>query len=185
MSDIDKTLQSAFKSDFAASAKAASDGARNISITLSGNGRYSRDDIMAILKEIDETHRKTGHFTGRLQLDFGDWGRDVGRIAVTLGSITWTRYGYTLPPGFMSDGASVPRALWWFLPPWGDRSTIAALFHDWLCELLIAGRPQPGATTRADCDRLFRDCLVDLGVSAWRAWAAWTGVRAFSIASGA
>lgn len=120
-------------------------------------------------------------FTGRLQLDFGDWGRRVGRIAVTLSPITWTRYGYTLPAGFMSDGASVPRVLWWFLPPWGDRSTIAALFHDWLTELLIAGNPARGAETRAACDRLFRECLIDLGVSSWRAWTAWAGVRAYSL----
>lgn len=156
-----------------------------INVTLTGGGRYSRDDIMAILEEIDETYRKTGHFTGRLQLDFGDWGRDVGRIAVTLSAITWTRYSYTLPAGFMSDGASVPRPLWWFLPPWGDRSTIAALFHDWLTELVIAGNPARGAETRADCDRLFRECLIDLGVSAWRAWLAWSGVRAYSIATSA
>src|SRR5690606_17259209 len=119
-----------------------------------------------------------GRFVGRLQLDFGDWGKDVGRIAVTLSPITWTRYGYILPEGFMSDGASVPRPLWWFLPPWGDRSTIAALFHDWLCET------RPGAETRSDCDGMFRECLIDLGVEPWRAWLAWAGVRAFSIATG-
>lgn len=113
---------------------------------------------------------------GRLQLDFGDWGRDVGRIAVTLSEITWTRYGTTLPAGFMSDGATVPRFLWWFLPPWGDRATIAALFHDWLCE--ESGLP------RRDCDRMFRECLLDLGVSHWRAWPAWLGVRAASLAWG-
>lgn len=124
-------------------------------------------------------------FLGRLQLDFGDWGRDVGRIAVTLGSITWVRYGYTLPAGVMSDGASVPRALWWFLPPWGDRATIAALFHDWLCDELAAGRPLSDAEDRVDCDRLFRECLIDLGVAPWRAWLCWAGVRAYSIISGA
>jgi hypothetical protein len=122
-------------------------------------------------------------FSGRLQLDFGDWGPDVGRIATTLSDIGWR--GYLLPKAFMSDGASVPRPLWWFLPPWGDRATVAALFHDWLCDELNAGRPKPGAVTRADCDRLFRECLIDLGVSPWRAWTCWAGVRAFSIATGA
>ena len=118
-------------------------------------------------------------FTGRLQLDFGDWGPDYGRYAWTLGDIGWR--GYMLPAGFMSDGASVPRALWWFLPPFGDRSTIAALFHDYLTERLIAGNPARGAETRDDCDRLFRECLIDLGVSPWRAWTAWAGVRAYSL----
>lgn len=118
-------------------------------------------------------------FTGRLQLDFGDWGKDVGRIAVTLGEIGWR--GYVLPAGFMSDGATVPRFLWWFLPPWGDRATVAALFHDWLTTAHAEGNPLPGAETRADCDRLFRECLIDLGVSAFKARLCWLGVRAYSI----
>ena len=122
-------------------------------------------------------------FTGRLQLDFGDWGPEYGRYAWTMGEIEWR--GFVLPVGYMSDGASVPRPLWWFLPPFGDRSTVAALFHDWLCEQIEDGRPLPGAGTRRDCDRLFRECLIDLGVEPWRAWIAWAGVRAFSIVTGA
>lgn len=118
-------------------------------------------------------------FRGRLQLDFGDWGKDVGRIASTMSEIGWR--GYTLPAGFMSDGASVPRFLWWFLPPWGDRSTVAALFHDYLTENHKKGFPLTGARTRAACDRLFRECLIELGVSPLRAWLAWLGVRAYSI----
>jgi hypothetical protein len=114
-------------------------------------------------------------FSGSLQLDFGDWGR-AGRIAITLSPITWR--GITLPAGFMSDGASVPRALWWFMPPWGDRSTLAALFHDFVCE---ARPPLPGLETRAACDRLLYDALIDLCVARWRARLAWAGVRAASL----
>lgn len=123
--------------------------------------------------------RALSNITGRLQLDFGDWGRDVGRIAVTLSPITWR--GYTLEAGFMSDGSSVPRFLWWFLPPWGDRSTIASLFHDKACDMLKAGAPILGCTTRSLCDKMYLDLLVDLGVSRPRALAAWAGVRFYSV----
>jgi len=143
-------------------------------------------------------------FTGRLQLDFGDFSADnpdwdggvsAGRIAITLGAISWR--GYTLEAGFMSDGASVPRLLWWFLPPWGDRTTIASLFHDKSCDMQKAGTPILGCDTRAKCDRLFRECFVELSFVGWaranwwvragmclsipRAWLCWSGVRAYSI----
>lgn len=122
-------------------------------------------------------------FSGRLQLDFGDWTEvNAGRIAITLGPISWR--GYTLEAGFMSDGASVPQFLWWFLPPWGDVTTIAALFHDKACDMLKAGTPILGCDTRAKCDRLYREASIDLGSPAWRAWVAWAGVRAYSIYEG-
>jgi hypothetical protein len=48
----------------------------------------------------------------RIKLEFGDWGADVGRIAILLEPMTLC--GITVPDGVMSDGASVPRLLWWF-----------------------------------------------------------------------
>ncbi len=35
-------------------------------------------------------------------------------------------------PGAVVNGASVPRALWWFASPWSGRYTTAAVFHDLL-----------------------------------------------------
>lgn len=37
----------------------------------------------------------------------------------------------TIPEGFIWDGSSVPRFLWWLLPPEGDFE-IAGLIHDYL-----------------------------------------------------
>lgn len=121
-------------------------------------------------------------FTGRLRLDFGDWGAGVGRVAILLEPVSWR--GITLPAGFMSDGATVPRFLWWFLPPWGDAATVAALIHDFACDSLKAGNPVAGGPTRAACDALFREALLDVGVAAWRAWLCWSGVRAYSLYEG-
>lgn len=119
-------------------------------------------------------------FTGRLQVDFGDWtDQNAGRIAILLNDVTWR--GITVPAGFMSDGATVPRFLWWFLPPWGDRATVAALIHDFACDSLKAGAPVPGGETRERCDGLFRAAVIELGVSRWRAWLSWSGIRAYSI----
>lgn len=124
-------------------------------------------------------------FTGSLQLDFGDW-QHAGRIAITLTQVTWDNgdLNATIPAGYMSDGASVPRWLWWFLPPWGDRSTFAALLHDYLLDRLqgfIPGGPVQGAETRAKCDAQFLAALLALKVEWWRAYPAWAGVRAHSI----
>jgi hypothetical protein len=127
-------------------------------------------------------------FTGNLQLDFGDW-QKAGRIAVTLSPVGWQSDTVlvTIPAGFMSDGASVPQLLWWFLPPWGDRSTFAALVHDYLLDRLqgfAPGGPVAGAEDRARCDGQFLEALLTLGVPRWRALIAWAGVRAHSIRLG-
>lgn len=37
-----------------------------------------------------------------------------------------------VPAGFTTDGASVPRFLWKYIPPWGIYGN-AAIVHDWLC----------------------------------------------------
>lgn len=122
-------------------------------------------------------------FSGRLQLDFGDWDK-AGRIAITLSPVIWTMpdIGATIPAGYMSDGASVPQWLWWFLPPWGDRATFAALLHDYLLDRLQGFQPGGAiAATRSACDRQFLLACLALGVPAWKAYAAYFGVRAHSI----
>lgn len=123
------------------------------------------------------------YFDGSLQLDFGEW-QNAGRIAITLSSVTWvnSEIAVTIPAGYMSDGASVPRFLWWFLPPWGDRATFAALLHDYLLDRFQGFQPGgPILNTRAKCDGQFLAALLSLGVEPWRAYPAWLGVRAHSI----
>jgi hypothetical protein len=128
-------------------------------------------------------------FVGNLRLDFGDWGK-AGRIAILLGVVTWISTDAKYPmlvnirDEYMSDGASVPWFLWWFLPPWGDRSTFAALLHDYLLDRLQGwepGGPVTGAETRELCDRQYLIASLALSVAPWRAYLAWLGVRAHSI----
>jgi hypothetical protein len=121
------------------------------------------------------------HFLGPLRLDFGDWGPNIGRIAVTLADMWWITNSLSLPvliPAVtMSDGASVPRPLWWFLPPWGDPSTWAAILHDYLCQRIETGVPVPGCETRLACDWQFYLALRASGINWASAGIAWVGVR--------
>ena len=76
----------------------------------------------------------------------------------------------SVPAGFVTDFASVPRILWWLLPPWG-RYGKAAVIHDWLY------KSKPWSRRR--CDSIFLEGMKVLGVS----WATRTtmygAVRAF------
>lgn len=70
----------------------------------------------------------------------------------------------TVPAGYLTDGASVPRAFWSLLPPWGPYGQ-AAVVHDLLCEYLsIVDHGQPKAITRERADEIFSEAMVVLGV---------------------
>lgn len=53
---------------------------------------------------------------------------------------------YTVPKGFVSDLASVPRILWSIIPPWGKYYK-AAIVHDYL---YIQGKGGKAGKLRAD-----------------------------------
>ena len=60
-----------------------------------------------------------------------------------------------VPAGFVTNLASIPRALWSILPPHGKWAK-AAIVHDYL--YTTADRP------RSDCDRIFKEGMGVLGV---------------------
>jgi hypothetical protein len=87
----------------------------------------------------------------------------------------WREHRLTIRKGYQFDGASVPRALWWvrgFSPL--DRSIVAALAHDWICD-------HPNLLPRIVGDAIFFALLVDSGVPRWRASIMYLGVRAWSV----
>jgi hypothetical protein len=61
-----------------------------------------------------------------------------------------------VPAGFVTDFASIPRALWAILPPVG-RYGLAAVIHDRLYRL--------GVTSRGDADRVLLEAMQVCGVS--------------------
>lgn len=61
----------------------------------------------------------------------------------------------TVPAGFPSDGASVPRIFWGIFPPSGQY-TMAAVLHDFLCDYKVFDS--------RTSHRIFAEALKDLGV---------------------
>ena len=87
--------------------------------------------------------------------------------------LTWTATPpvtqlLTIPTGFITDFASVPRMPLVYLAV-GGMGERAAVVHDYL----YGG----GLCSRADADAVFRACLIACRVSRWRAWLMWAGVR--------
>lgn len=76
-----------------------------------------------------------------------------------------------VPRGFVTDFASVPRLPFAYLI-FGGVGHSAAVIHDWLYS------PKSGkGVTRAEADEVFHEALVVCGISKWRAWMMWMGVR--------
>lgn len=90
-------------------------------------------------------------------------------------------YRLTVPAGFETDGASVPRIFFPLISAW-DLSFSAPIVHDYLYR--TQGRPltvypSARAFTRRETDRIFRYLQEDEGVWWWRRWSSWFAVRLF------
>lgn len=75
---------------------------------------------------------------------------------------------FTVPAGFITDFASVPRILWNLFPPYG-KYTKAAVLHDYFYIVQTI--------SRKDADGLFRRTMRELGVGKVRRWLMWAAVR--------
>ncbi|MGF6549288.1 DUF1353 domain-containing protein [Paraburkholderia youngii] len=75
---------------------------------------------------------------------------------------------FTVPTGFLTDLASVPRIPIAYLLA-GGTSNEASVVHDFLYST------QP--VTRAIADAVLREASAVTGVPAWRRWLMWAGVR--------
>lgn len=80
---------------------------------------------------------------------------------------------YTVETGFVTDGASIPRFLWRLCGhPMSTKRLPAAVFHDWLYD-------HPLTFTRADADAIYRDGLIALGFSRFKANLEYYALRLF------
>jgi hypothetical protein len=107
-----------------------------------------------------------------------EWLRERGgdRRMMVLEPVTFVRAGgevITVEPGFIFDGASIPRPLWALVgsPFTGDYRD-GAVIHDWLCKQ----RAQSGYYS-ATAHRILYECAMALQCNPNLAWAVWTGVR--------
>ena len=75
-----------------------------------------------------------GTFSDPLRLDFID---QEGRYATLVLPLTYavnSAEDYTVPAGYRTDGATVPRFFWRICPPWTGNYRKAVVLHDWLCD---------------------------------------------------
>lgn len=75
----------------------------------------------------------------------------------------------SVPAGYVTDLASVPRILWAIFPPHG-RYAKAAIIHDWMYD--------NGLRTKREADRIFLDAMK-VKVPAWRRLMMYCAVRLF------
>lgn len=89
-----------------------------------------------------------------------------------------------VPAGYLTDGASVPRAFWSLIPPWGKYGQ-AAVVHDIVCEYLsITKHGCPYRVSRAFCDDLLLHAMEALGVPWLTRQAIHKAVIAYRLAAG-
>jgi len=77
---------------------------------------------------------------------------------------------FTVPVGFFTDFASVPRVVPLIYACLGDTAHEPAVVHDWLYYSAV--------TTREVADNVLREAIIVLGIPAWRATLFFWGVRA-------
>ena len=71
-----------------------------------------------------------------------------------------------VPPGFVTDFASVPRPFWWWIAPWG-RHGRAAIVHDFLYQRGSVTAPGGGTRrpSKRESDRIFRQAMAVLDLA--------------------
>lgn len=87
--------------------------------------------------------------------------------------------------GFLTDGATIPRWLWWLLPPIGEYSQACTL-HDKLCSTYYVLRVVNGAVTevpitRKEIDAILDEALGVLEVTPWKHKIIMTGVNVYRL----
>lgn len=80
----------------------------------------------------------------------------------------------TVPVGFITDFASIPRPFWFILPKW-EKYGSAAVIHDYLyCTK---------EKSKSEADKLFLDGMKVLGVGEWERNSMYWSVRFFGLHS--
>jgi hypothetical protein len=89
----------------------------------------------------------------------------------------------TVPAGFVTDLASIPRLVWTFYPPDGPWVK-AAIVHDFLYYTRgdglwgkVRGLARTKPYSRAESDSIFAEAMQDRGVRPWGRFVLWIAVR--------
>lgn len=88
----------------------------------------------------------------------------------------------SVPAGYLTDGASVPRLFWNMIPPWGAYGQ-AAVVHDVVCESLqVTECGKLVYISRAECDKILNLAMKTLGVPVLQRWMIYSAVCAYRVA---
>lgn len=122
--------------------------AANIDDHLSGAARFTKFSAELDLRYDAEVSRKSGKDYWKVITPFKFY---VGERA----DDTWVY----VHEGYYSDGASVPRFLWWFMPRWGKHGP-AVVVHDLLCDRpVIFVKGVPTRVTQKQSDKIFLEAM--------------------------
>ena len=111
-------------------------------------------------------------FLDRLQVSVGQDG--VNRVLQReFRFVTSWGYTVTVPAGFVTDYASIPRFLWRIAPPATGRHVWPAVLHDRLY------RCPEEPVTRKFADEVFLDAMIQSRVPLWKRQAIYRAVRMF------
>ncbi len=80
-------------------------------------------------------------------------------------------FAVRVPPGFMTDFASIPWIFRWWQTGSVGSQRVAAYFHDWLYS-------SQTSFTRKHSDVVFREVMKDAGANKFRRWAMYLALRA-------
>lgn len=107
------------------------------------------------------------------------------RVEEPLAYRAWCGRVFLVPAGVVTDGASVPRPLWWLYPPFGGEYDRAAIIHDYLYQHAeVFEGDDDGHIGRGEVDGCFLEMMgvdefrrtgrrvVHAGVRSggWRSW---------------
>lgn len=101
-----------------------------------------------------------------------------------LGSLESSEY-VSVPEGYVTDFATIPRIFWSIIPPWGKYGK-AAVIHDFLCTdgyyfREIDGKRLQVAVTREEADNIFLEAMTVLNVDEVTRSAMYAAVRAYAV----
>lgn len=100
------------------------------------------------------------------------WGKAVWKLDVPL-VYEGQHQVFTVPAGYVTDFATVPRSFVWLVRPYGPY-TRAAVLHDYL----ITDAIPAGKLSSRDTDGMFRRVMREEGTSFALRWTMWAAVRA-------
>lgn len=90
-----------------------------------------------------------------------------------------------VPTGFLTDGATIPRFLWWLLPPIDEYSQATTL-HDRLCSVYTVTVVKNGVATETKVTRKVIDGILDeamgvLEITPWKRRLIMAGVNLYRL----